>query len=335
MTRITQAQQVRSSLNSIQENRRKVDRLQNDISSGTKVHFAGDDAANVGAISQLQTTLNNYTNYKLRISDAISSLTVQDDLLIQANEVMIRAKELATQGANESNGSTIRAQMSDEVFQLRDQLAGIANTKYQGRYIYGGADDDDPPFDAQTYTNPSSGKASERYVFDAEDGTTTTRSIKISDNLSVTLNTDADSVFSNSIAALERLGRALAGYRTEPVDSAGIPSGLPDGSGTAFTFPTDTAEQTQDILETIDLIDSARTGDVIPEQTNVAGRISTLENTDRLLSSLTGNLQNALSKLKDTDVAEAGSALSEAQTALQASYSITSRILQQSILDYL
>ncbi|RIL09741.1 MAG: flagellar biosynthesis protein FlgL, partial [Proteobacteria bacterium] len=43
----------------------------------------------------------------------------------------------------------------------------------------------------------------------------------------------------------------------------------------------------------------------------------------------------ALSTLQDADVAESATSLTQAQTALEASYAITTRILNLNILDFL
>lgn len=335
MTRITQSQTLRNSLEYISKNRERTNKYQDEVSSGIRVKEPGDDQAVAATIAQLQAAQERYEGHLKRASSLESELTFQEGVLDQTSTVLIRAKEIAAQGGNETLGFEERRLLADEVFQLRDQLVGLANSKYLGKYVWGGTDNDDPPFDAATYTNPASGPASQRYVYDADLGNNQTRNVYISDDVQIRANTAGNAVFANAIAGLERLGRSLSGYRTGPVDANGIPNGLPDGTGTAFTFPTDFTEQTQDILESMDLIEAARKNEIIPEQSSVAGRLKRVDTTRSLLDSLKGSVTDVLDRLQSADVFASASLLTEAKTALEASLTVSTKILQLSILDYI
>ena len=328
MTRVSESTASRGLLANVARNRTEVNRISNEISSGIKAAEPGDSPY-AGTIEQFKESLQRIEGYQNTIKSVKASLEFQDNVLSESNELLVRAKELAVQGANETLTSSQRAQVAEEVFQIRDHLVSLANSTYQGRYIFGGADDDDPPYDAATYTNPSTGAVSQRYVFDAEDGTSTTRSVNVTDSLSVTVNTPGDQIYDNAIQAMERLGRALSGYRTDP------DPGTPDGSGTAFTFPQDYQEQTADIKSAMDLLDTARSSDLGPEITSVAGRLKRLDTAESLLN--VGQLSGSevLSRLQSTDVASAATQLSLAQTSLEAALTVSLRVLNQTILDYL
>ena len=335
--RITEEMVARVGLNTIRKHKEDLAYLQDVVSSGLRVSKPGDDPGVAATIAQTRQALDRVERHGQRVGTVRSSLLFQDDLLSQANQILVRAKEIGTQGANASNSVETRAALAEEMFHLRDQLVQIANSQYLGKYVYGGADDDDPPFDPDTYNNPATGAASERYVFDAEDGTTVTRTVNITDSMSVRVNTAGDQVFEDSIAALERMGRALAGYRTEPTDANGIPNGTPDGSGSAFVFPSADAylEQTEDILSALDLIDTAREGDIMVETSSVAGRLTRLDTADSVLFSFSENLTRVLDRVQNADQVEAISLLTEAQASLERSLAVTSRIQQGSLLDFL
>lgn len=328
MTRVTQSQLANNLLTYLNRNRARVNKLSDDISSGIDVRTPGD-SQDAGAIAQYQVSLDRAKSYQNRIATIKSSLAFQNDALTQANDLLIRGKEIAVQSANETNSPISRSQLAEEVFQLRDHLVSLANSQYQGRFVFGGADDDDPPFDAATYTNPSTGDASQRYVWDAEAGTDTQRTVKITDNLSIVTNTPGDQLFQNGIEALERLGRALAGYDTLPA------SGSPTGGGNAFTFPTDFGLQTDAIQGAITLLDTARQNDILPEQVDIAGRQQRIDTAQSLLEITKTSSQEALDTLQGTDIFEAASELTHAQTALQGSLEAFAQVFKQSILDYL
>ena len=308
-------------------NRENVNRYSQEVSTGVAVNTPGDTNV-AGTISLYKETLDKVDGFRKRIESVKSALTFQDDVMNQMNEILIRAKEVASQAANETNTPAVRSQMAAEIFQLRDQMAQLANSKYQGKYIYGGADDDDPPYDAQTYTNPSIAPANQRYTFDAEAGTSITRNANITDSLSVRVNTPGNQLFSSSLQALERLGRALEGYETLPA------GGAPDGTGAAYTFPADFTRQTDAIQDSITLIDSARENDIMPERVDLGGRLRRLDGASAILDVSEQSAQDTLSKLQDADPTFSISALTQAQTALQASLSVTARVLNVSILDY-
>lgn len=328
MTRITEQQMARTLVTQIANNREQVNRYGNEISSGYAVSVPGDSNVS-GTIAQFREQLEKIEGFKSRISSVTSILSFQDEATSQANEVMIRAKEIATQAASETNNPENRAQLANEIWQLRDHLASLANSQYQGRYIYGGANDGTPPYDPLTYNTPLSGEAHTRYALNTGSGMSTARTVKITDDLSVTVNTPAEDVFGNAMTALERLGRALDGYDTLPA------SGTPDGTGNAYTFPQDFTTQTQAIKDAMDLLETARTTDIMPERVALGGKIKRLESAQSILELSETNAKGVLEKLQDSDYATSATNLTQAQTALQASLTVTARVLNNTIMDYL
>jgi flagellar hook-associated protein 3 FlgL len=280
--------------------------------------------------------------FTTRIADVRSGLQFQDDIMKEVNELLIRAQEVATQAANTTNSEITRAQQAEEIYQIRDNLVSLANSTLKGRYIYGGADDDDAPYDAQlltTYTpampargyeTPLTGPNATRYAFDSDVGMTTTRMVQISDGVSVTINTPGNQLFDEALQGLERLGRAMAGYDTLPPPGMGAP----DGTGAAFVFPADYTRQTDDIRAALDQLKDARENDILPERVNLGGRLRRLETAEGILALAKTNANEVLDKLQNADIVESASKLTLAQTALQASLQVGTQILQQSILDF-
>ncbi|MBX7144131.1 MAG: hypothetical protein K1X79_06750 [Oligoflexia bacterium] len=328
MTRITEGQLARINLDHINRNRERVSVLSNEVDTGVKVRNP-KDSDQAAIISDYQNTLKRIEGYSNRTANVKSFLSFQEDALAQVADILNRAKEVAAQGANETNSSTARAQLSEEIFQLRDHLVTIANSKYQGKYVWGGADDDDPPYDGNTYTNPSSGNASVRYVFDNETGTAITRSVNITEDLAITVNTPGNQIFDGSIQALERLGRSLAGYSTLPA------SGAPTGGGTAYNFPSQFSQQTDDIQNAMDLLETARATNIEPERVSLSGRQTRIDTAEALLSMTKNNAQAVLGTLQDADIITSATELQQAQTVLQASLTVSAKVLNQSIADLL
>ena len=333
MTRISSLQMLDTFIANMNKQRLDMEDVRNELSTGIKVSNPSDDPARAGTIEQLRNSLERLDRHKQRMAYATNLLDQQESVLQQARDIMTRAKELATQGANETVGTTLRSGMAVEVFQLRDALVNLANTKINGRYIYGNLDDDDPPVDQTTaYTVPAgTNVANTRYRFDNETGTGTTRSVQISDFTSMQVTTSAGTVFSNAIGSLERLGRALAGYRSTPEDG----SAIPDGGGVAFNLPSETSAQTDAIRLSINLIDTAVTNNIENERISVGGRLARIQIEQDLLDTAKLETQKIRSEIQDSDVAAAASRLNSLESAFQGTLSVGARINNLSLLDFL
>jgi flagellar hook-associated protein 3 FlgL len=341
MTRVSENQLVGVVVQGVQNNRERIAKFSQEVTSGLKVSNPGDSDLS-GSISQFRESLSKVDAYKSRIGSANSVLSFQEEAFSQSEEVLIRMKEISEQAANETNGVETRRHMAEEVFALRDQLVTLANSKYQGKYIFGGTRDDSPPFinsDTTDYAVPATGGASQRWIADtAQSGRTSSKTVNITEDLTIQINTAGTDIFSNAIYAAERLGRALSGYSTGP--AAALPPATPvapDGTGAAydFTIPTSFAQQTQDIKTSMDLLDHAREDDILEERIGIGGKIKRLEIAESILDLTKVNTEDLLDKLQNADTVESASNLTQAQNALQASFAVTARILNLSILDYI
>jgi len=331
MTRISENQISRALLSDIADNRQRVNRASREVSTGYKVIDPGDSKF-AGTIAQYRESLDRIAGHKQRVESVKSILAFQDNVLTQTNDILVRGRELATQAANETVGPEVRNQMSREVFELRDHLITLANSKNQGKFVYAGMDDDDAPYGAAAYAVPLTGAAGQRWVYDdasAEPENGLSRSVNVTDDISVVVSKPGSGIFNNGIYALERLGRALAGYETLPA------SGQPDGTGAAYNLPTDTARQTAAIQDAINQLTQAREQDVIPERVGVGASLRRLDTAASLLDLTETDAKEALAQLQEADIAESGTNLQQAQTALEVSFTVTSRLLNLTILDYL
>lgn len=328
MTRISENQSARSLITAILSNRGQIDTVSEQITSGIKVKTPGDSLLS-GQINRFQQSSDRIESYKDRTASVKALLANQDSILAEASNLLIRASEIAAQGSNGTNSPESRSQLAEEVFQIRDHMVSLANSTYQGRYIYGCAHDETPPYYADTYDEPTTGDASKRYVFNNGAGTDIEREVKISDDLSVTVNTKGSDIFDNAIQSLERLGRALKGFETLPS------SGAPTGSGTALTFPADYERQTEAIQSALNDLRSARENDIMVERVNVGGRQRRIDTAESILGLSQSANMEALDRLQNTDMFQAATELTQAQTALEASMAVSARILNLSILDYL
>lgn len=336
MVRITENQIAKSLFAQVQKNRQEVAKNQLQVATGVKVLDPGDSNFS-GTISQLGGVLERNDGYERRINALEGSLQYQEDILSSVTEQLVRAKEVAAQGANEVLSINERFSLGEEILQIRDQLVALANSTYQNQYIFGGAATSTPPFTDQTYTN-GTGSTAQRFEYTTVAGGQFIQNVKVSDTLTVQANTPGDQIFQRAIAAVERLGRALQGFQTDPVaETGGLPDYtiLPDGNGVAYTFPADFGLQTSDIHNAMDLLDQARERDILPERVDIGSRLRRLETAEELRELTDYSTREVLSTLRDADPVAAASNLQLSSTALEASLTVSAQVLRLSILDFI
>jgi flagellar hook-associated protein 3 FlgL len=330
MTRITESQLSRGIITDINNNRNRVTKYSNQISSGLKVENPGDSSS-AGTLAAFQDTIERINGHETRTKSIKGFLEFQDNTLSEASNLVIRLKEIATQAANETVSREARASMAEETIQIRDHIVSLANKTYQGKYVFAGTDDDDPPYDLSNYSGgPLSTNGSQYYVFDNEAGTTARKEIKINEDITINVSTPANTIFGNAIEAAERITRALQGYTVGP-----SPTGTLNGTSTALSFPTEYSNQTLALRQGIDLLNTASGTDIQIERTSIGGRLRRVQTAESILKLSKESAQDIISNFQAADIAESATALSQAQTALQGAYTVGTQVLRQSILDYL
>ncbi len=321
--RITNSARTRTMLANILRNQGVVNKLQDQVASGVKVKNPRD-ADSAPVVSQIGLAIGRIDGHKSRIGNTKALLSYQDEILGSAGDLIARAKEIATSAASETSDQVSRSNMAQEIYQIRDQLVSLANSTYQGRYIFAGAKNDTPPYSAAAYTNPASGQAASRYVYTTADGATTATYAKINDNVSIQTNVPGSSVFSNAIGAVEQLARAMDGYSTTMV------SGLPNGGGTAFNLPNERSLQTQEILSALGSLNTARDSYLIPSRTTLGARLNRVEAAEQILDATKLSLQDVQAKDKNADIFDTSGKLTAMETQLQASLAAAARFLGES-----
>jgi flagellar hook-associated protein 3 FlgL len=331
INRVTNMQLTSSFITTIQKQQYALERARGEIGSGLRVLNPSDDPSRAGSIVGLQAGIQRIDRYQQRIGLVTSILDQQEAALTSAESLLVRAREIGTQGANETLGVNERQLLAPEVFELRNALVALANTRVFGRYIYGGGDDGNPPFVVDSYTNPAGeNQANVRYVFDDTDGRNITRTVQIGDSASVEITSPGENIFANAISALEQLGRSLAGYQTT-VDGQGIPT----GDGDAYTFPDDFSQQSADIRATLDLLQSAMRDNITVEKSRVGSRLARVDETRIINDSVKLNIEQSRSKFQDSDIIEAASRFANLEIGLEGSLRVGATINRLSLLSFL
>lgn len=182
--RISTQQIYSRGLGNMLEVNAKLQKTQEQISSGKRVLNASDDPVAAARILQLNQELELNKQFQSNIDLAQNRLELQDSILSSITDVLQRVRELTTQAGSGVLNSEDRRALSDELRQRLDQLAGMMNTKdASGEYLFAGFQGKNQPF----VKGPSG-----QYVYQGDEGQ---RYIQIDKTVTVATTENGKSLF--------------------------------------------------------------------------------------------------------------------------------------------
>jgi len=96
------------------------------LSSGLRINRAKDDVAGLGISQELQRQTRSFAVATRNANDAISMVQTAEGAMQSVSDMLIRLKELTTQGANESLSKEQRSFITGEINQLRKEINAVA-----------------------------------------------------------------------------------------------------------------------------------------------------------------------------------------------------------------
>ncbi len=124
-------------------------RMQEQISTGTRVIRPSDDPNDAHRIMQLRAQAENWENYTNNLGSVELNLQGASSALQEVSSLLSRARELVTQAANATYGPDTRSATADEINGLLEQALSRANHSSLGQYIFGGAKISTKPFEVR------------------------------------------------------------------------------------------------------------------------------------------------------------------------------------------
>ncbi|HRU33058.1 MAG TPA: flagellar hook-associated protein FlgL [bacterium] len=147
--RITYNMTANTVLRNLTNNLTRIEKLQEQLSSGKKVSQPSDDPLATIRIMEYKTTLSANDQYTRNTDFLKTELEVADKSLQDISSTLNRVKTLAVRGASESLPQSSRDAIAEELDQLIDHLIQVANTDVSGKYIFGGYRTTIPPLERQ------------------------------------------------------------------------------------------------------------------------------------------------------------------------------------------
>jgi flagellin len=110
------------------------------LSSGLRINSARDDAAGLAVSQRLGSQIKSLNQAMRNANDGISMLQTAEGAMDEMQNILTRMKELGTQAANGTIGSTERGFINTELVQLRDEMQDIASrTSFNGLNLLNGS----------------------------------------------------------------------------------------------------------------------------------------------------------------------------------------------------
>ena len=129
--------------------------LTEELSSGVRINSVGEDPIAAGQNVMLLNQIRQDDSFTQSANLVTGRLQVADSALGSVVSQLTKAISLAT-GANNGTRSANDVQAAaQEIAGIRDEIVTLANTSYQGQYIFGGTQTDSPPFSTSTSTSPA------------------------------------------------------------------------------------------------------------------------------------------------------------------------------------
>ncbi len=134
--RVTNNMLVNTLLRNVNRNLNTMQKKQDQLSTGKRVSKPSDDPVAVSKILKYKTKINELEQYDRNSKDALSWTQTSELAISDISSALGRARELAVQGANETNTSEERENIAKEIRQLKEHIIGNANKTFAGKHIF-------------------------------------------------------------------------------------------------------------------------------------------------------------------------------------------------------
>lgn len=144
--RITNRMMTDTAIKVINNNLTQLARYQQQLATGERISRPSDDPIATARLLTAKSELKSQEQFHQNMRDAVGWLDATDGALELAGEVLQQVRELAINGSTGTLPPQSMVALSDEANQLIEELVGIGNTNYAGRYIFAGSKTTQPPF---------------------------------------------------------------------------------------------------------------------------------------------------------------------------------------------
>ncbi len=261
------------------------------LATGKRINKPSDDPVGIGKVLDYRTTLQTVDQFRDNILESRTRVEFTESVLGQVSEFIEDAKKLAT-----SPGIEDKTAFAQEIRNIRQQVLGLANSKYGGNYLFSGHLSDTAPFDLAPPYGYNGDSGSHRVV--------------VGEGITVPIEADGSQMFidgaDNLFQVLDDLEAALL---AAPYDPAAVKS-------------------TVDPLYRIaDRVELARSG--------LATDYKRLERTDDYWKNFGNAVETMRQSVEDADITQTAIDMQVQQTAYEVLLATAGQVIQPTLVDFL
>ena len=214
-----------SSLDQTQANEQQ---LTAELSSGVRVNSLSQDPVSSGENVLLLNQIQQDDSFTQSSNLVTGQLQVADSTLGSVVSQLTQAISLATSANNGTMNSSDVQSISSQISGILDEVQGLANTSYQGQYIFAGGQTSTTPFATSTSTSPA---------VTTYNGDEDVNYLQTPNGQKIQLNVPGDQIFSasGSNSVFGALNNLVADYSSGAVNAAKAVSDT-EALGTALNY---------------------------------------------------------------------------------------------------
>lgn len=297
--RVTQSSMVDNLLKNINSNYRRLEKIQQQIATGSTVLLPSDDPAQVTTIMRTKRAINESTQFIANADKGVTWLNSADSSLSEATKVLQRARELLVRGSTGTNTQGERDIIATEIEQLITHLVNVANSSINGRHIFAGQKTLSQPYTYDEANRTISYHGDNEYI-----------QVEISPGVKENIGEPGIGIF---------------GKADDPSDK---------GIFAALLKAVDDLQNGQSVSQNIGDLDRA-IEDLLQRQATIGTKSQGMTLAKNRLEEQNINFQKLLSEAKDVDIAKASIELMSSSYVHMMSLQVGARIIQPSLVDFL
>ncbi|WP_241574385.1 flagellin [Rosenbergiella nectarea] len=318
-----------SASNALQKANSTLSSAMEHLGTGKRITKASDDAAGLQVATRLQGQTNGMAVAQRNIADASTMLQTGEGAMDEVSNIMYRMKDLATQAASDTNTTSSRNAISDELSSLNDELGSIMNnTSYAGDSLFGAlASNKTTSTDggkASDAVKASNGKMSDSMTFQigASKGETSTVSVADKLNQLKSMITSLGKTENVDTAATALTGDDLQNFKSTSVN--GVTKTLNADNKVVTTTTTKNGLDVSTSANANSLIDTLNStlDNVSSLRSSFGASINSLGHASANLTNMKDNTDQALGNIQDADFASEASKMTRSQMLAQTSTSM-------------
>ena len=285
----------------------KLTQTQAQLAQGKQIINASDAPNQAATIQRLKSILNKQDSYQSSLNTIKARLQGEDTTLQSVNDLLVRAKEVAVQGANDTLSPADRKALGTEMQALRDQLLSLANTKdSNGNYLFSGSRVKQPAFVETANGSPV-------YM-----GDQTRMNVRVGDQRSIPINRTGTDAFV-PVSRTDPSGNTTGVGFFQVFDN--LVDGLNNSNGNY-------------VRRGVGELDALQLG-VSLAQAQIGTNLNVVDQQTAVLEDTTLNLKTTLSSIEDLDYASAITKMNQQMMSLEAAQASFAKVSQLNLFNYI